>query len=502
MKNICLILILSFPLLWGLAGCYDDQGNYNYKDINTVSFVMQPESENGFYRFKVRTTDYDVVFSPAVTQTLLKGEDNLKYLWVVSYTEDGERVVDSVTTKELTLTFPAKKAYSYSVTFRLTDTTTNVSTYAALSMRTVNPYMDGWMVLNGAEGLRHLSSIEDPDSLQYVYTENAWTDMGNKPRFQDAIGLIYAPYGLRDNNALECLYVMTSDSLFALDPFAMQVKGSNKDFFPGKLLNEKHELWYGLDGSPKNGGYALLVDKDYNFYYATDNYNGVFREPDLKNVKSCRASKLAKSHSSAVICIWDDEQKKFMSCRNGNVEEVEDKEYDWTDKEVVWMGMDNVLAEVGNNKGRVALALVKDKAGNYWTYHYDAEERKFTRDSIGELSIDVTTQFATSQAFESQFFYTVGSKLYLYNVAGREAEELYDAGAPITQLKFRINEPTSITSKDDFMRYLGMVVDKGAEGELHEVVLSTAGDVEDIHVFTGFGPIQDICFTLINRVVL
>ena len=78
---------------------------------------------------------------------------------------------------------------------------------------------------------------------------------------------------------------------------------------------------------------------------------------------------------------------------------------------------------------------------------------------------------------------------------------MYDAGAPITRLKFRINEMTNV-GKNDFMRYLGMVVDKGAEGELHEVVLSTAGDVEDIHVFTGFGPIQDICFTLINRVVL
>ena len=38
--------------------------------------------------------------------------------------------------------------------------------------------------------------------------------------------------------------------------------------------------------------------------------------------------------------------------------------------------------------------------------------------------------------------------------------------------------------------------------ELHEIVLSNAGDVEDVHVFTGFGPIQDICFTLINRIML
>ncbi|MDE7374289.1 MAG: hypothetical protein K2M86_03030, partial [Odoribacter sp.] len=422
-------------------------------------------------------------------------------LWVVSYTEDGERVVDSVTTKELRLTFPAQKTKSYSVTFQLTDTTTNVSTYAALSMRTVNPYIDSWMVLNGAAGQRHLSAIEEPDSLQYVYTENAWTDMGNEPRFQDAIGLIYAPSVLRDFSAPECLYVMTPDSLFALDPFAMQVKGTNKDFLPGKLLNEKHELWYGLDGGPM-GGIPLLVDRDYNCYFTTFNNGGVFGELRFDYVKGCRASKLAMSTESNTVCIWDDDQKKFMYFSSGYpmVYEVDDKEYDWTDKEVVWMGLDNVLTD-GKNKGRVALALVKDKAGDYWTYHFDSDGNKFTRDSIGELAMDATTQFATSHAFEGQFFYTVGSKLYLYNVAGREAVELYDAGAPITRLKFRINEITNV-GKNDFMRYLGMVVDKGAEGELHEVVLSTAGDVEDIHVFTGFGPIQDICFTLINRVVL
>lgn len=498
MKNICLILILSFPLLWGLAGCYDDQGNYDYKDINTVSFVMQPESENGFYRFKVRTTDYDTVFYPAVTQTLLKGEDNLKYLWVVSYTEDGERVVDSVTTKELRLTFPGQKTKSYSVTFQLTDTTTNVSTYAALSMRTVDPYMESWMVLNGAEGQRRISAIENPDSLQCVYTENAWTDMGNKPRFQDAIGLIYASNVLRDNNAPECLYVMTPDSLFALNPFAMQVKGTNKEFLPS-LEWYPHKLWYGLDGGP-DGGVSLLVDRDYNFYYTTFEDEGGF-QPFGEG--RCHADKLVMASERFTVYIWDAVKKKFMYfvARNGKMGEVDDKEYDWTDKEVVWMGLDNV-STVNENKGRVALALVKDKAGDYWTYHFD-DEGKVTRDSIGEFAMDAKTQFATSHAFEGQFFYTVGSKLYLYNVAGREAVELYDAGAPITRLKFRINEKSvSMSAKNYLMYYLGMVVDKGVEGELHEVVLSTAGDVEDIHVFTGFGPIQDICFTFINRLVL
>lgn len=504
MEKLFSILIFIVFLFGVFTGCYDDKGNYDYKDVNTVNFVMQPESADGFYRFKVRTTDFDVVFSPAITQNLIKNEDNLEYLWVVSYSKDGRSVVDSVVTKDLTLTFPAQKAMNYGVTFCVTDVTTNVSSYASLSVRTVNPYIDSWLVLNGMEDERRISAIEDPDSLQYVYTENAWTDMGNAPRFQNAVDLIYAPMVLRNLLAPECLYVVTPDSLLALNPFAMKVERTNKELFSPKLLNEKHELWYGLDGSA-TGGIPLLVDKDYNFYYTTVNYDGRFNDPWLGLVKGCRASKLVMATESNVVCIWDDEQKKFMYLpgEDGGVYEVNDEENDWTHKEVVWMGSDNVLAE-GGNKGRVAMALVRDQiTGYYWTYHVDFKEEgcKLIRDSIGDLEIDVNSQFATSQAFENQFFYSVGSKLYRYNVAGREADELYDAGASITQLKFRINEKTNI-GKEDYMRFLGVVVDKETEGELHEVVLNSAGDVKDIHVFTGFGPIQDICFTIISRKIL
>lgn len=503
MKNIFLTLVFIIPLLGGLAGCYDDKGNYDYKNINTVDFVMKPESEDGFYRFKLRTTEFDVVFAPTVTQSLSENEDNLEYLWLVSYVKSGKSVVDSVTTKELTLTFPAQKAMSYGIIFRLTDVTTNVSSYASLSVKTVNPYVDSWLVLNGADGERRISAIEEPDSVQYVYTENAWTDMGNAPRFQDAVGMFYAPSVLMEKpQAPELLYVLTQDSLLALDPFAMQVYKTNKDLFSQKLLNETHELWYGVDGSAK-GGVPMLVDRDYNFYYTTMPANGQFRDPYTGFVGSCRASKVTMASESNVAFIWDDEQKKFMFLPGGDgaLYEAGGGEYDWKDKEVIWLGLDNVLPD-GDYKDRVAMAIVKDIAtGDYWAYHFDYGRNEFTQDFLGELDIDENSQFATTQAFESQFFYTSGSKVYRYNVAGREAEELYDAGATISCLKFRINETTNI-DKEDYMRFLGIVVNKETEGELHELVLNTAGDVKDVHVFTGFGPIQDVCFTIINRNVL
>ena len=82
-----------------------------------------------------------------------------------------------------------------------------------------------------------------------------------------------------------------------------------------------------------------------------------------------------------------------------------------------------------------------------------------------------------------------------------ETYELYDAGSPITKMQFRITEDHQLTEEWNYMqRCLALAVDKGDKGELHELTLTTAGDIETSRIFEGFGPIKDMCFTFINRI--
>ena len=91
--------------------------------------------------------------------------------------------------------------------------------------------------------------------------------------------------------------------------------------------------------------------------------------------------------------------------------------------------------------------------------------------------------------------------VYLFNVASLETYELYDAGSPITKMQFRITEDHQLTEEWNYMqRCLALAVDKGDKGELHELTLTTAGDIETSRIFEGFGPIKDMCFTFINRI--
>lgn len=502
MKKIVYILFLSVLLAGGLIGCYDDKGNYDYKNINEMTYSIIPAGVNGVYRYKQPPVDtLFVTYRPELSQSKAEDESNLEYLWRVSYTKDNAAVSDSIWTKELTLKYPPRENTSYNVMFRVTDISTNISFYESLQMRTVYPYTNAWLVLNGKEGDRRISAVEEPDSTEYVFTADAYMDLGYGRRFENAMSLIYASSFFSDFSAPECLQVVQADSLSVMSPFTMKESMSYNNL-PSVIVENKLKLLYGLDGGPQ--GAVILVDENRHFYVASFHTQGIYREPkvaaELNN--TYRADLLTKAYESNYLCCWDDDRDKFMYydlSGNGEITLFDEEYNDWKDKEIVWMGLDNK-----DDKGRMGMALMKDvNTGEYWIYHLDSDGFKITGNSIGVLPVNKNSQFATTLAFEDQFFYTVDSKLYLFSVASMESFELYDAGAPITQLQFRINERTTLGEEYNYlMRCLAMVVNKDSEGEIHEVILNSAGDVAQSKVYVGFGPIQDICFTFLNRIQL
>lgn len=517
-RSLLFISILAVLLGGGLAGCYDDKGNYDYRDINDVTVKMMPEAADGFYRYKLRPTEsFDVTYTPQVTQSFAQDEKNLEYRWRVSYYDEAKQgmVTDSAATKELTLTFPPAKPRMYSVVFQLTDISTNVSTYLSMSMRTVNPYINSWLVLNGEAGKRRISSIEEPDSVGYVFTENAYTDMGNTPRFQNASQLIYC-HRLRDNyGAPEWLLVLAPDSLTAVAPFSMACERNTGELLPSELVNGNRKLQYGI--CPTLEGMTLLADDAHTLYYLTDQM--VMNKQPFKKVRIMDQNYQEVGYSADLagtspgqdnVLIWDENKREFMRLvgnwgGEGEIITAEDGEPWWknTGMEVLWLGPDNVYYE--DAKNRVAMVIARDtRKGECFAYHYEYGDKSvFVCDTLGKMNVNSDSKFGVSAAFVDQFFYTADSRLYLFNVASQEAIELYDAGSPIRQMKFRLTErPKSREHGEEYMRSIGLVVDKGANDELHEVRLNTAGDVTSAKVFDGFGKIQDICFTFIDRIVL
>jgi len=73
MKQI--IYILSLFLL---AACYDDKGNYDYADINTVKVGLDE-----MYSFRL-DKDTTISIVPKLSQSMQENKDNLDFMWVHS----------------------------------------------------------------------------------------------------------------------------------------------------------------------------------------------------------------------------------------------------------------------------------------------------------------------------------------------------------------------------------------------------------------------------------
>ena len=204
MKKTISIFMLAALLIGGLTGCYEDKGNYKYRDINEVTYKILPESEDGYYRFKQPPVDTMYVdYTVDLSQSQATNEENLEFLWLVSYSKDKKTVTDTITTRDLRLTFPPKKSSAFDIVFSLTDKQTNVSSYKELHIKTVYPYINSWLVLNGDKEDSRISAVEDPDSLNYFFTEDAYTALGYKKRFKDITELVYAPVITENGNAPE-----------------------------------------------------------------------------------------------------------------------------------------------------------------------------------------------------------------------------------------------------------------------------------------------------------
>ncbi len=513
MKRIYKTWIWAALLMGGLAGCYNDKGNYDYRDINEVSFTItaqdqqgrtMPMDENGVCRYKQPASEEPMVvtYTPEIVQTQLKGEENLEFLWKVSSFQDGKNKVEEFTDKVLQLTFPPKKGTSYTVVFSVTDKSNNVSAYRQLSIKTVQPYTYSWFVLNGDEKSRQISAVEEPDSETPVITADAYYDLIGEKKFEEAVDLVYAPIGDESNsgNSPEVLIVVEKDHLYRLNPFTMKVEATEKE-----LMSYHTEMAYGVDANVQSI-YPVLVGANRRLYLFDGKSFFEPREPKDKELNNYTVDLIGETGESQHICFWSEELKQFLctNLREPNKAEVEilGKGKDWTGQEVLWVGMTNK----DNDKSAIAMALVKDtKTGDITAWHFSTDkDNEATGEHVGQLPIDKNSLFITApMRFADQFFYTVGSKLYRYVMASGESMEIYDAGGEIVQLKFRVNQEHGMTDRGDIdYRCLGIAVNKNSEeGELHQIVLSISGDLESSKVFTGFGPIKDLCFTFCNRSV-
>lgn len=506
-----------------LGGCYEDKGNYDYKKVNdleSITFLPEPTERTETscnYRYRQPSLDtLRVTYTPVVTQSDVTGEDNLEFQWITSKTVNKKTVLDTLRSKELTLKFAPKKKTSYAPLFKVIDHSTGVEYYTKFNMNTVVPFVNSWFVLHGAQGDRKLGVVEginaETDELSVVY--DAYQDIWGIRRFQDATKLLYLSSDGSDyaNLIVEHMFAIQPDSCAYMHPFDLVVNKRFELMMPN--VSPRPRLAY-ASGDGYSAGF--LVDANGHLYW-TKGMGWMFTVKTDDNTKNYQVKNVFLSRSGYAT-IWDREHRQFMYYNmNGNrmiwsnseihpedessvVLTLFDKgifaEDEWKNQEIVYMGQGN--SDI-SEEGTIIIGV--DGQQNYTVYQlgFNGQGTSFievSKTPAVNMNLDATSQFATSIAFKDQIFYTRNSAVYLYNVASGEEIYLYDAGGPITKLQFRIAawDNTGYGTIDANRRLAVVVNNPDGTGELHELFLTSGGDVDKTFIHTGFGEIQDIVFT-------
>ncbi len=232
MKNSSKLILTSLIMLVFHA-CYNDEGNYDYKDINEV-YVDTVDSKTSFTidQFDTLSIHPDVKFT--IDQL---GEDDLSYKWVIysdAWSKDESYAEELSSEKNLNVQITQEPDDDeYAVMLYITNEQNNTVSQFKYSVNILPSVVSGWMVLhtdeNGQSDLDYIATTNAVPTLDTIkWLRNVYSAMnGNKiigePQFVSAI---------RENSSvIDYVYVATDQQFLQLGGTDFQLLNQDLDLF-------------------------------------------------------------------------------------------------------------------------------------------------------------------------------------------------------------------------------------------------------------------------------
>lgn len=494
----------------------------------------------------------------SLKQTLSDNLDNLDFLWRRTYTnEDKQTVTDTLRTKGyIDLNFPMGKSTTYSLMLEIHDNSTGLAYYKNVVVKTRPIFQNSLFVLHGNDGARKLGNIEIIGNKAEVRTDAWATAHPNEPSpYAKAANLIYSTY-YDFGNRVESrnLGVFFQDgAALVYEPYGLELKFNSAYLLPRTQSSRPFVLnSLAVAGTAEtNSDYKCIISQD-GYFYTTRTFLNFhipaegLKEEDPLNQTDYEVSACAITDSYFVL--WDKKHNRFLYVSkqdnfgwNEEVEAVQSiiLQNPVQDALVDFSALGQQMSPVGK---QCIYAYINDRenypeahpffvfkdasSGTYYRYELTPNDtggkgdkksaKKGDDGSAGsEPAFSITGQvlqnFAPTSikavAYSARFstdylFYAEGGTVYRYNVSNGDRMTIYSApeGYTVSVLKFRSYD--SGNRPGDLGRWLSIGMNKGAEGAVAEVKLTTAADVdaeETATFYTGsatehFGNIKDLQF--------
>ena len=158
-----------------LAACFEDKGNYDYRDINEVT-IEGIDTENVYQLYAYQST---LTINPVITSTIGDGQ-GYEYTWRIvprQATEEDGTLDQYIVSHEKNLVYPVQlEDGDYTGFFEVKDPTTGVSWVQDFYLTVQSQGSEGWMALCDDNGKARLDLIGKNSEGEDVLFPDLWAD--------------------------------------------------------------------------------------------------------------------------------------------------------------------------------------------------------------------------------------------------------------------------------------------------------------------------------------
>ncbi|HIY37421.1 MAG TPA: hypothetical protein H9972_12020, partial [Candidatus Paraprevotella stercorigallinarum] len=254
-------ILFTVPLVWVLASCYDDKGNYDYTELDKVAISMQ----DTVYATQFRTLelDADILFEGA-------SEEDYTFNWRLwSNTIDGMNHKKEIG-NERKLSYNVEEiAGSYTLVLTVTNKATEVSSYKSILLLIQSNITEGLMVLHEKDGKSDFDLVMSPYFSQRVQQDeilhNVYKTVNGEPLEGRGVS-IDAFFSI---GRYQDIMVLTDKGGARLSAYTMEKSYDIATLFP-QMEDWKPEnyLYWNYYWSPGRFGYDALISGGRFYIYS------------------------------------------------------------------------------------------------------------------------------------------------------------------------------------------------------------------------------------------
>ena len=500
MKYKYYLLALLTGILF-LTGCYDDKGNYDYKEINdividTVGFKMTYT----VLQYEELQIDPTVAF----TRNPIP-EGNLSYEWYIY--QPGKTATWKPVSTEKKLDIPVSHVPGdYKAVIYVTDNSRGVTSNMEFDLIVSTDIHHGFVIVHGSNGETDFDYLATPNSIpdldRVKWLRNILEANGRKlPGNPTTIRVAGRNYG-----NFNAMYVASDQDLFQIDDKTFQFLHDADELFIDKPA-EVNVVGLGVNGDTRlffmaNGDMHEIMSDRPTWDYAIPAPIAISDAVEGE-VKVWKENVLPNGYSYLYpMVVYDVAGQRFLGRNNypaclapfpeqdpGNIFDI-----NHIGKEILFLGR-------GYNY--ITYAIFKDPGQpNYWLYSMDFNVRSdATNVPLGIKNMSALPEIASAKFFEigtlgEVLIYASDRNVYLYdygeaNTAIKISPD-FPSGEEITSI--RIYKPTLLSAVNERLLYIATW--NGTQGKVYEFGFNPASgrltSQTPLNTFEGGGKVADM----------